>query len=115
MLVQTTMLCLIRVYVIVTCPTIFVISTCSKMEIISLDVKGREYTWYFFRHLFYKVHNYCDFPFAFFSHQIPSEKGSTVKGNYLLPMGANDFLLDLTILHVRQPLFGFRQTKTPVK
>ena len=33
-------------------------------------------------------------PACFLAHHIPSEKGSTLKGKNLLPMGANSFLLE---------------------
>ena len=37
---------------------------------------------------------FCDFLFSFLAHTDPSEKGSTLKGKNLLPLGANSFLLE---------------------
>ena len=44
--------------------------------------------------ILYKGDNFCDILFIFSDKQFPSEKGSTLKGKNLLPMGANSFLLE---------------------
>ena len=54
-------------------------------------LKGTEYTRQIFCH-FYKGHIICYFIFVSCKPPI-SEKGSTLKGRNLLPMGANSFLL----------------------
>ena len=48
------------------------------------------------KQLFYKGNNFCDYPFAFLYtvHQATYEKGSTLKGMNLLPVGTNSFLLE---------------------
>ena len=40
-----------------------------------------------------KGDNFCDFMFAFLALQFPSEKGSTLKGKNLFPLGANSQIL----------------------
>ena len=39
------------------------------------------------------LHNFCDFLFGLLHHKDPSAKRSTLKGNNLLQLGANYFLL----------------------
>ena len=51
---------------------------------------------FFFLPFFIKGDNYCDFHLALL-HKNPPEKGSTLKGKNLLPLGANSFLLEWTL------------------
>ena len=43
--------------------------------------------------IFQKGDNFYDPPVCFPAQKIPSEKASTLKGKYLLPLGAKSFLL----------------------
>ena len=52
-----------------------------------LDTHGR------FSTIFNKGDNFCDLLFAVL-HMVPLQRGPTLKGKNLLPVGANSFLLE---------------------
>ena len=54
--------------------------------------------------IFNKGGNFYDFLFTFPAYKIVSEKGSTLKGKNLLPLGANSFLLQYTHFQKSRPI-----------
>ena len=65
----------------------------------NIEVKGPWYAWKIFCH-FCQGKQLLWLPVCFPSQQAPSEMGSTLKGNHLLPEGSNSFRLELTPFRV---------------
>ena len=60
----------------------------------------RLYTFVSFSAILSKKDNFCDFPFAFLhiKSRLKEKQRSTLKGKHLLPLGANAFLFEQTLL-----------------